>query len=92
MLFKNKELKKRINEAIKQIEEEERRKNLLLNQEVNYGYLQDLLNKVDNNPNLVIEIKLKSGDKITLRQQQNVTNPFNSFDGIPTEEEMLTVN
>lgn len=84
----SKELKKKIKEAQKQIIEEERRKNLLLNQEMNYGYLQDLLNKIDENPNLVIEIKLKSGDRITLRQQQNVTNPFDKFDGVPTQDEL----
>lgn len=91
MLWMNKELRKEIKEAQKRILEENRRKNLLLNKEINYGYLEDLLNKVDENPNLTIEIKLKSGDRIILRQKQDSTNPYERFDGNPTPSEMTYV-
>lgn len=84
----NKEIRKRIREATKQILEEEKRKQKLLNTEINYGYLQELLDKVDENPNLTITIKLHSGDTIVLQQKSNPNNPFEVFDGRPTADEI----
>lgn len=87
-MWKSKELKQKFKELEKQLIEEDRRKNLLLSKELNYGYLQELLDRVDNNPNLTITVVLKSGDKLILQQKQNVNNPFNNFNGEPTEEEI----
>lgn len=85
---KNAEVRQKIKQAIAAIEEEEKQKQTLVSQKLDYGYLQKLLDKVDENPALTITVILKSGDRIVLQQKQDVTNPWNNFDGVPSPEEL----
>ena len=67
----------------KELKLKERAKQQLLNTELNYVLLQELLNKCANNPGLVIEINLKTGDKLLLKTkaEERTKTVFDYIDG-----------
>ena len=83
----DRELKKRIKKATEEILYEEKRKKELLNAKVDYEFLQKLIDKSYENPELLITIYLKSGDKITITQKYQEPEQY-GFDGQPSEIEI----
>lgn len=73
-----------INTFLEYLEEEDRKKNIitdedrekarLLNCNLDYNYLQTLMNKMNNNPDLVITVKTKDNAVITLRTNKKLDN------------------
>lgn len=62
-----------IKEAYKYYRElkiKDKEKNKLLSADLNYKLLQEIVNKAANNPGLVIEINLKSGDRLLIKTQE----------------------
>lgn len=56
------------------ITEEDREKARLLDCNLDYNYLQTLMNKLTNNPDLVITVKTKDNAVITLRNNKKLDN------------------
>lgn len=70
-------------EYYKQLKREEQEKKRLLNHDMDVSFLEKIIKKCNDNPNLKVEIFLKSGDRILLRsyeQKQNVANLINGAD------------
>ena len=63
----SKEIKNRIKQETEKILWEEKKKQELLNTNIDYNFLQTLINKTNENPDLVITIYFKSGDKMILQ-------------------------
>ena len=59
----------------------------LLNANIDYNFLQSLIDKINNNPDLIIEINFRSGDRMTIRQKQEL-NHNDLFNGLPNVEEI----
>lgn len=83
----NKELRLKIKEVTEKLIEEDRQKQKLLNSKLDYEFLQKLIDKSYENPDLLITIYLKSGDKITITQKYQAPEQT-GFDGTPNEIEI----
>lgn len=84
-----KELKEKIKKATEEILWEEKKKRELLEKEIDYDFLQTLLNKCDNNPDLTINIYLRNGERIVLHTKHKVNNNGGfDYDGEPAVNEM----
>lgn len=86
----NKEIKEKINKFTEELLWEEKKKQELLNKEIDYNFLQTLINKCNDNPDLVITIYFKSGDRMTLKTKykNNDYSAGSSYDGEPSINEM----
>ena len=61
-----------IKEAIqyyKRLKEEERARKRLVNEQLDYACLEAMIDRAENNPNLVIDITLKDGTKLTIKSK-----------------------
>ena len=90
-LFLDKETKRTIKEAQKKIIWEAKKRKELLNTEIDYNYLQTLIERINENPDLAITIHFKSGDTMTLQQKYSSRSQYNvddDFNGNPTVEEI----
>ena len=74
MRLLNKEIKNKIRKYTDALLWEEKKKRELLNKEIDYNFLQDLINKCNDNPDLAITIYFKSGDRMTLQTKHRETN------------------
>lgn len=85
-----KEIKEKIKKYTDELLWEDKKKRELLNKEIDYNFLQTLINKCNDNPDLVITIHFKSGDKMVLQTKHNETNYTSavSYDGEPSINEM----
>lgn len=54
----------------KELKIKDKEKNKLLSADLNYKLLQEIVNKAANNPGLVIEVNLKSGDRLLIKTQE----------------------
>ena len=85
----SREIKNKIKKATEEIIYEEKKKQELLNTEIDYNFLQLLINKTNANPDLVIDIAFKSGDKMRLFTQYKNTSPaYDDYDGEPADNEL----
>lgn len=85
----SKELKKQIKEATEKLIWEDKKRKELLNTNIDYNYLQTLIDRVNSNPDLLITIRFKSGDTMELRSQYEEYNTdYNQINGAPTVEEI----
>ena len=82
----SKEIKDKIKKYTDEIIFEEKKKKELLNTNIDYGYIQKLLNMCNENPDLAITIYFKSGDRMTLQTKHKETNYLlnASYDGEPS--------
>lgn len=82
----SREIKNKIKKATDEIIYEEKKKQELLNTNIDYGYIQKLLNMCNENPDLAITIYFKSGDKMVLQTKHRETNYLadSSYDGEPS--------
>ena len=84
----NKEIKNRIKQETEKILWEEKKKQELLNTNIDYNFLQTLINKTNENPDLVITIYFKSGDKMILQSQFKEDRTIDYSNGNPSINEL----
>ena len=90
MRLLNKEIKNKIKKYTDELLFEEKNKKELLNTNIDYGYIQKLLNMCNENPDLAVTIYFKSGDRMTLQTKHRETNYLadSSYDGEPSVNEL----
>ena len=90
MRILNKEIKNKIKKYTEELVFEEKKKQELLNTNIDYGYIQKLLNMCNENPDLAITIYFKSGDRMTLQTKHREMNYLaeSSYDGEPSVNEL----
>lgn len=85
----SKEIKDKIKKYTDELIFEEKKKQELLNTNIDYGYIQKLLNMCNDNPDLIITIHFKSGDKLVLQTKYKENNySGTAYDGEPSINEM----
>lgn len=84
----SKEIKNRIKQETEKILWEEKKKQELLNTNIDYNFLQTLINKTNENPDLVITIYFKSGDKMILQSQFKEDRAIDYYNGDPSINEL----
>ena len=84
----SKEIKNRIKQETEKILWEEKKKQELLNTNIDYNFLQALINKTNENPDLVITIYFKSGDKMILQSQFKEDRAIDYYNGSPSINEL----
>lgn len=84
----SKEIKNRIKQETEKILWEEKKKQELLNTNIDYSFLQTLINKTNENPDLVITIYFKSGDKMILQSQFKEDRAIDYYNGSPSINEL----
>lgn len=88
-MFMDKETKAAVKEATEKIIWEAKKKKELLNTNIDYNFLQELINKCNDNPDLAITIYFKSGDRMVLQTKyQEEHHDYNGWNGNPTAEEI----
>ena len=70
----SKEIKDKIKKYTDELIFEEKKKQELLNTNIDYNFLQLLIKKCNDNPDLVITIHFKSGDKMVLQTKYKDNN------------------
>ena len=81
-------MKNRIKQETEKILWEEKKKQELLNTNIDYNFLQTLINKTNENPDLVITIYFKSGDKMILQSQFKEDRTIDYYNGSPSINEL----
>ena len=86
----DKEIRNKVRKYKAELLWEERKRQELLNTNIDYGYIQKLLNMCSDNPDLAITIYFKSGDRMTLQTKHRETNYLadSSYDGEPSVNEL----
>lgn len=86
MRLLNKEIKNKIKKYTDELLYEEKKKQELLNTNIDYNFLQTLINKCYENPDLAITIYFKSGDRMVLQTKHKETDYSlgASYDGEPS--------
>lgn len=86
MRLLNKDIKNKIKKYTDELLYEEKKKQELLNTNIDYNFLQALINKCNENPDLAITIYFKSGDRMVLQTKHKETNYSlgASYDGEPS--------
>ena len=89
MFFIDKETRQKIKEEKRRLVWEAKKRKELLNTNIDYNFLQTLIDRCANNSDLEIEIFFKSGDRMKLRQKQRQTNyNYQGYTGEATIEEL----
>ena len=83
VIMLDKETRKLIKEQKRKLIWEATKRKELLNANIDYNFLQSLI----DNPDLIIEINFRSGDRMTIRQKQEL-NHNDLFNGLPNVEEI----
>lgn len=86
----DKEIRNKVRKYKAELLWEERKRRELLNTNIDYNFLQTLINKCNENPDLAITIYFKSGDRMTLQTKHRETNYLadSSYDGEPSINEL----
>ena len=86
----SKDIKNKIKKYTDELLYEEKKKQELLNTNIDYNFLQTLINKCYENPDLAITIYFKSGDRMVLQTTHKETDYLaaSSYDGEPSINEM----
>lgn len=64
----------------KELKRKDHEKEKLLTAKLNYILLEELITKCSNNPGLVIEINLRTGDKLLLKTKEpQYSKPISSY-------------
>ena len=86
----SREIKNKIKKYTDELIFEEKKKKELLNTNIDYNFLQTLINKCYENPDLAITIYFKSGDRMVLQTKHRETNYLaeSSYDGEPSVNEL----
>lgn len=77
-----KEQKKVVAEFTAKLIEEEKQKEILLNHKTDWGFLEQLIQKANDNPGLKVEVILHDGTKLNLQtyKPQRRKDPIEAFD------------
>lgn len=75
----------------KQLKIEDKQRKRLINTDLDYSYLQWMLDKAEENPDLMIRVTLKDGKKIEMlsKKKKNTTSIFDYING---EDDVLEIN
>lgn len=75
----------------KQLKIEDKQRKRLINTDLDYSYLQWMLDKAEENPDLMIRVTLKDGKKIEMlsRKKKNATSISDYING---EDDVLEIN
>lgn len=75
----------------KQLKIEDKQRKRLINTDLDYSYLQWMLDKAEENPDLMIRVTLKDGKKIEMltKKKKNATSIFDYING---EDDVLEIN
>lgn len=84
----SKEAKEKIKKITEEILWEERKKKEILDKNIDYDFLQTLINKCDNNPDLTVTVYLKNNQKIVIQTKKNIRNYDYEYDGEPSVNEL----
>lgn len=75
----------------KQLKMEEKQRKRLLSTQIDYGALQAMVNRAEDNPNLKIRITLNSGEKVEIvSEKQRRSTSFSDY--INGDEDVLEIN
>lgn len=86
----DKEIRNKVRKYKAELLWEERKRQELLNTNIDYNFLQALINKCNENPDLAITIYFKSGDRMVLQTKHKETDYLadSSYDGEPSINEL----
>lgn len=86
----DKEIRNKVRKYKAELLWEERKRQEFLNTNIDYNFLQALINKCNENPDLAITIYLKSGDRMVLQTKHKETDYLadSSYDGEPSINEL----
>lgn len=78
-------------EYYKKLKEDEKQRKRLINTKLDYGHLQWMLDKAENNPDLMIRVTLTDGKKVEMLSKKR--KQFTSIsDYINGEDDVLEIN
>lgn len=78
-------------EYYKKLKEDEKQRKRLINTKLNYGHLQWMLDKAENNPDLMIRVTLTDGKKVEMLSKKRKQSTSIS-DYINGEDDVLEIN
>ena len=78
-------------EYYKKLKEDEKQRKRLINTKLDYGHLQWMLDKADNNPDLMIRVTLTDGKKVEMLSKKRKQSTSIS-DYINGEDDVLEIN
>ena len=75
----------------KKLKEDEKQRKRLINTKLDYGHLQWMLDKAENNPDLMIRVTMKNGEKVEmLTKKRKQTTSLSDY--INGEDDVLELN
>lgn len=75
----------------KKLKEDEKQRKRLINTKLDYGHLQWMLDKAENNPDLMIRVTMKNGEKVEmLTKRRKQTTSLSDY--INGEDDVLELN
>jgi len=78
-------------EYYKKLKEDEKQRKRLINTKLDYGHLQWMLDKAENNPDLMIRVTMKNGEKVEmLTKKRKQTTSLSDY--INGEDDVLELN
>lgn len=84
----DRDLKKKIKEAQKQIINEERMKKRFISSKLDYNFIQKMINEVDADENLVVDITTSEGNRIVIAKKRKDNNSPSVFNDIIAPEDI----
>lgn len=75
----------------KKLKEDEKQRKRLINTKLDYGHLQWMLDKAENNPDLMIRVTLTDGKKVEMLSKKRKQSTSIS-DYINGEDDVLEIN
>lgn len=78
-------------EYYKKLKEDEKQRKRLINTKLDYGHLQWMLDKAENNPDLMIRVTLTDGKKVEMLSKKRKQSTSIS-DYINGEDDVLDIN
>ena len=78
-------------EYYKKLKEDEKQRKRLINTKLNYGHLEWMLDKAENNPDLMIRVTTRNGEKVEmLTKKRKQTTSLSDY--INGEDDVLEIN
>lgn len=87
-MIMDRDLKKKIKEAQKQIINEERMKKRFISSKLDYNFIQHMINEVDADENLIVDITTNEGHRIVIAKKRKDNNSPSVFNDIIAPEDI----
>lgn len=84
----DRDLKKKIKEAQRQIINEERMKKRFISSKLDYNFIQKMINEVDADENLVVDITTSEGNRIVIAKKRKDNNSPSVFNDVIAPEDI----